>query len=174
MSNEERFALAKDMAAETALERLQQRQMAESELLMRIASMSAVEANSIANKLRANDTIPWMKPKSNRYEWTEAVSVARSVTIQAARLGQTITYGALQIVVVDTTRMKVGSMQYGDLAEGINDEIDGCLLSAIVVNFDTGEPGDGFLSFARERGFDTSVGSMQRQVFEHFVEPSDG
>jgi hypothetical protein len=99
----------------------------------RIASMGSVEANEQAQRLNEDGSIRYMGPSSNPREWSQAVTAARSVTIQAARLGRTITYGGLQIVVVEATRMKVGSRQYRDLAAEINDESDGCLLSSIVV-----------------------------------------
>jgi hypothetical protein len=64
--------------------------------------------------------------------------------------------------------MKVGHNQFAELAMSINDKADGCLLSSIIVKADTGEPGEGFLPFARRSGFDAPVATLQRQAFDHF------
>ena len=45
---------------------------------------------------------------------------------------------------------------------------EGVLLSAIIVNRGTGKPAAGFAAFARDRGFDAPVSSLQHEVFEHF------
>ena len=65
--------------------------------------------------------------------------------------------------------MKVGHNSYAELAMSINDKADGCLLSSIIVTADTGEPGAGFLPFARRSGFDVPVETLQRQVFDRFT-----
>jgi hypothetical protein len=135
--------------------------------------MGSVEANRQARRLNEDDAFRYMGPVSNPYEWSQAVTAARSVTIEAARLRQTVTYGELQIVVVETPNMKVGFSHYADLAMAVNEIDDQCLLSSIIVKADTGEPGDGFLPFARECGFEMSVQSMQRQVFDRFDAQDD-
>ncbi len=63
--------------------------------------------------------------------------------------------------------MKVGHNQFAGLATSVKRPGDGFLLSSIIVTVDTGKPGTGFLPFARRQGFDQSVATMQRHVFEH-------
>jgi hypothetical protein len=62
----------------------------------------------------------------------------------------------------------VGHNQFGELAMSVNRPGDNCLLSAIIVGADTGEPGKGILPFARDEGFDQSLPTPQRLVFDHF------
>ena len=169
MNREERIAWAKQKAAETAPERARQREQEELERSERIAAMGSDEANRAAYDLSRDTSIPWIGPVATPHEWTRAVAAARAVTIEAARHRQTITYGELRIASFEVTGMKVGHNQFAELAMTINDKADGCLLSSIIVKADTGEPGAGFLPFARRSGFDYPVETLQRQVFEHFT-----
>jgi hypothetical protein len=110
-----------------------------------------------------------MGPVKTPAEWSQAVSASRAVTIEAARQRRTVTYGELRIAAYELTGMKVGHSQFAELAMSVNEEADGCLLSSIIVGADTGEPGDGFLPFARRSGFDYPVAILQRQVFDRFT-----
>ena len=168
MNREERIAWAKQKAAEAAPERARQRQLDEFERLIRIATMGRSEANRVAYSLNQDPSIPWLGSVSTPYEWSQAVSAARAVAIEAARRGKTITYGELRIAAYEATGMKVGHSQYAELAMSINERSDGCLLSSIIVKADTGKPGAGLLPFARSQGFDQPLESLQRHVFEHF------
>lgn len=47
--------------------------------------------------------------------------------------------------------------------------VDECLLSAIIVNSETLESGEGFAPFVAEQGFTESVATLQRHVFEQFT-----
>jgi len=96
------------------------------------------------------------------------VEAARAVAIAAARRCQTVTYGELRVAAHEATGMKVGHNQYAALVMDVNRAADGCLLSAIVVRADTGEPGEGLLPFARRSGFEAPVETLQRQVWERF------
>lgn len=109
-----------------------------------------------------------MGPVSTPHEWALGVDAARAVSIEAARLRRTITYGELRVAAYEATGMKVGHNQFAELAISINRPGDGCLLSSIIVKADTGKPGAGFLPFARRQGFDQPVATMQRHVFEYF------
>ena len=57
---------------------------------------------------------------------------------------------------------------FADLVVSVHKKSDGVLLSSIIVHQDDGKPGDGFLPYARELGFDAPVATLQRRVFEHF------
>lgn len=169
MNREERIAWAKQKAAETAADRAEQRQHDEVERAERIAAMGSGDANRIAHRLNQDTSIPWMGPVSTPHEWAQAVAAARAVTIEAARHEQTVAYGELRVAAYEATEMKVGHNQYAELAMSINDSADGCLLSSIIVKADTGEPGSGFLPFARRSGFDAPLKTLQRQVFDCFA-----
>ena len=169
MNREERIAWAKQKAAETAPDRARQREQEELERSERIAAMGSEESNRAAHHLNQDTSVRWMGPVSNPHEWGEAVAAARAVTIEAARHRRTITYGELRVAAYEATKMKVGHNSYADLAMSINDQADECLLSSIIVTADTGEPGAGFLPFARRSGFDAPVETLQRQVFDHFT-----
>ena len=169
MNREERIAWAKRKAAETAPERALQREQDELERSERIAAMGSEDANRAAYDLSRDTSIPWMGPIATPYEWAKAVAAGRSVTIEAAAQRRTITYGELRIAAYEVTGMKVGHNQFAELAMSINNKADGCLLSSIIVKADTGDPGTGFLPFARRSGFDAPVKTLQRQVFDHFA-----
>jgi hypothetical protein len=168
MNREERIAWAKRKAAETAPERARQREQDAAERSARIASMGSGAASRAAHGLNQDASIPWLGSVATPHEWTRAVAAARAVTIEAARRGQTITYGELRMAAYEATGMKVGHNQYAQLAMEVNQASDGCLLSSIIVQFDSGQPGAGFLPFARNQGFDEPLRALQRQVFEYF------
>ena len=168
MNREERIAWAKRKAAETAPERARQREKDAAERSARIASMGSGEATKAAHVLNQDASIPWLGPVATPYEWTQAVAAARAVTIEAARRGQTITYGELRMAAYEATGMKVGHNQYAQLAMGVNQPSDGCLLSSIIVQSDSGQPGSGFLPFARRQGFEEPLRTLQRHVFGYF------
>ncbi len=168
MNREERIVWARRKAAESAPERARQRAEEEAERSARIASMGHAQANRASHELAIDKSVPWMGPVSTPHEWSLAVDAARAVSIQAARLNRTITYGELRVAAFEATRMKVGHNQFAELAMSVNKPSDGCLLSSIIVTAHSGEPGAGFLPFARRQGFDQPVATMQRRVFEHF------
>ncbi len=169
MDREKRIAWARRKVAENAPKRAQHREREEAERSARIAAMGSVKANGVAYHVSRDSSIPWLGSVSTPHEWSQAVAATRAVTIQAARLQRTITYGELRIAAYEITGMKVGHNQYADLAMNINQRSDECLLSSIIVKADSGKPGDGFLPFARSEGFDQPVATLQRQVFEHFM-----
>ncbi len=126
-------------------------------------------ANRAAHQLAVDESIPWMGPVSKPHEWSLAVDAARAVTIEAARRRRKITYGELRVAAYETTGMKVGHNQFAELAMSINRPGDGCLLSSIIVTADTGEPGGGFLPYARSLGFDAPLATPQRQAMDRFA-----
>jgi hypothetical protein len=62
--------------------------------------------------------------------------------------------------------MKVGHNSFGRLAMDTNRKADDCLLSSIIVQASTGQPGTGFLPYARSQGFDAPLDTLQRQAFD--------
>jgi hypothetical protein len=169
MNREERIVWARRKAAESAPERARKRAEEEAERSARIASMGHAHANRASHELSIDKSIPWMGPVSTPHEWTEAVAAARAVVIEAAHRRRTVTYGELRLAAFETTGMKVGHNQYAELAMSINQRSDQCLLSAIIVQAASGEPGAGFLPYARSQGFDASLSTLQRQVFDCFA-----
>ena len=168
MNREERIVWARSKAAESAPERARKQAEEEAERSARIASMGHADANRAAHELATDKSVPWMGPVSTPHEWSIAVEAARAVSIEAARLEQTITYGELRVASYEATGMKVGHNQFAELAMSVNRTGDGCLLSSIIVTVDSGEPGAGFLPFAHRQGFDQPIRSLQRHVYEHF------
>jgi hypothetical protein len=138
MNREERIAWARREAAEEAPERARQKQQNAGERSQRVVSMGSTKANWMADLLSQDDSIPWLGPVSQPYEWTQAVEAAREVTIEAARHSRTETYGELRIAAYKATDMKVGHNQFAELAMSANRPGDKCLLSAIIVVF--GDP----------------------------------
>ncbi len=130
--------------------------------------MGHAHANRASHKLATGKSIPWMGPVSTPHEWSPEVDAARAVSIEAARHSRTITYSELGVAAYEVTGMKVGHNQFAELAMSVDMPSDGRLLSSIIVTVDSGEPGAGFLPFARSRGFDQPARTMQRHVFEHF------
>lgn len=132
--------------------------------------MGPAQANRTAYLLHTDTSIPWLGPVSTPHEWSQAVAAARGVAIEAARRRQTITYGECRLAEYEATNMKVGHNQYAELTADINELGDGCMLSAIIVKADTGDPGAGFYPFARASGFDAPLSTLQRQVWDHLGE----
>lgn len=112
----------------------------------------------------SGDLGPVKTPK----EWERAVEIARLVTITRAKRHDTLTYGEIKWAIHDELQMLVGHSMFADLVAAVNEKSDGVLLSSIIVHQDDGRPGDGFLPYAREMGFDAPLETLQRQVYEHF------
>ena len=62
----------------------------------------------------------------------------------------------------------VGHSMLAELVVVVNQESDGVLLSSIITHQDNRKPGEGFLPYAKDQGFDLPLEVMQRQVYEHF------
>jgi len=129
----------------------------------------AVYAASEAATINFDTSILSLGPEATPVEWDKAVEAARTVAIAAARRGEKITYGELRVAAYEVTGMKVGHSMFGRLCMETNRASDQCLLSSIIVKVDTGEPGKGFLPYARSQGFDGPVETMQRATFQHFA-----
>lgn len=171
MTRETRIAEARRRAEETSKERAAARAAADSDRIDKIRELSTEDAASTAADINFDPTIKALGSIATPHEWTIAVDAARQVTIDAARRGQTITYGELRVAAYEATGMKVGHNSFANLAMESNRKSDRCLLSSIIVRAEDGMPGDGFLPYARSQGFIEPLITIQRHVFEHFSSP---
>ncbi len=168
MDREQRIQEARRRAEATAGERAKERAAAEKSLRYRIANMSPDEAAALASSINFDTSIKALGPIATPHEWDVAVAAARAVTIEAAKRGETITYGELRMAAYEATSMKVSHNSFGRLAMETNRKSDGCLLSSIIVQASTGTPGSGLAPYARSQGFDAPLEELQQQVFERF------
>jgi len=173
MNREQRIEEARRRAEATSPERADERAAAEAELRARVRDMTPVEAAELASTINFDSSVKALGPIATPHEWDLAVAAARGVIIEAARRGETITYGELRVAAYEATGMKVGHNSFGRLAMETNRQSDGCLLSSIIVQASTGEPGTGFVPYARSQGFDAPLASLQRQVFQAFADASE-
>lgn len=70
--------------------------------------------------------------------------------------------------IFDELRLLVGHSMFAELVVAVNEKSDGVLLPSIIVHQDDGKPGEGFLPYAKDMGFDQPLETLQRQVYEHF------
>ncbi len=168
MNRDERIVWARKKAAESAPVRAEELARKDTERAAEILALGPDGAGRAAQEIDRDDSVAWLGPVSTPHQWDQAVSAARVVAIAAAAQGRTLTYGELRVAAFKATGMKVGYSMYAQLAMSLNRKSDGCLLSAIVVQKDSGAPGDGFVPYARSEGFDEPVAVLQRRVFEHF------
>ncbi len=168
MDREQRIQEARRRAEATAGERAKERTAAGDALRYRIANMSPDEAAALASSINFDRSIKALGPIATPHEWDVAVAAARAVTIEAAKRGETITYGELRMAAYEATSMKVGHNSFGRLAMETNRKSDGYLLSSIIVQASTGTPGSGLGPYARSQGFDAPLEELQQQVFECF------
>ncbi len=170
MTRESRIARARQMAAETSDARASEREEEESRRTSEIASRGSAAAIAAANQLRMDDSVGYLGPQATEYEWNVALKAARLVVVEAARRGQTLTYGELQLAAVRSTGLQIGYSMYGTFCMELNQPgLDGCLISSIVVGADTGEPGPGLIPFAQSIGIDKPIAVLQRDVFDRFA-----
>ncbi len=170
MNKEQRIEEARKRAEVTSAERAEARAVADEELRANIQDMTSQEAAAVASTINFDSSVKALGPIATPYEWDLAVAAARAVTIEAAKRGETITYGELRVAAYEATGMKVGHNSFGRLAMETNRKSDGCLLSSVIVQASTGEPGSGLLPYARSQGFDAPVETLQRQAFDSFQE----
>ena len=170
MTREERIVKARKMADKTKDERAARRAEEQEVLADRVASMSEPEVRTSAASINADNSIGYLAPVADPSSWHDALQAARTVVLECARRGRTLTYGELQVAAVAGSHRKIGYSMYGEFCMDLNDyEADGCLISSIIVTGDTGLPGPGLLPYARSVGIDLPVSTLQRQVFERFA-----
>lgn len=165
---EERIAEAKRRAEATRDSREAQAEQERERLATTIRHLSPADATHRASTINFDKSIESLGPEATPMEWSQAVEAARLVTIDAARRGNTITYGELRVAAFEATGMKVGHSMFGRLCMETNRHGDDCLLSSIIVKADTGIPGEGFAPYARSQGFSAPLETLQRQVFDQF------
>lgn len=170
MGREERIQEARRRAAADAPER-HGRIAAESEALrQKTAAIGADDAQRLVTRAERDPEARFLGPDKTPAEWSLAVDVARDVAIEAAKRGQTITYGEIKFAVWQQLDMLVGYSMFANLVMSVNRKTDGVLLSSIIVHKDDGKPGAGFRPYAISQGFDEPIETSQRHVFENFTD----
>lgn len=156
------------MAAENAPGREVDAQKRATRLHQRLSDVGASQAQRHVAAAERSDNAVYLGPLETPNEWDRAVELGRLVTITRARRRDTITYGEIKWAIFDELKMLVGHSMFPTLMEAVNRTSDGVLLSSIIVHQDDGTPGEGFLPYARQMGFDLPLEALQRQVYEHF------
>lgn len=169
VNREERIEKARRMAAENAPQREADAKQQGSRIAQRLANVGASQAQRHVTAAEQSGDAEYLGPVKTPKEWDRAVEIARLVTITRAKRGDTITYGEIKWAIYDELQMLVGHSMFADLMVAVNQESDGVLLSSIIVHQDDGKPGEGFLPYARDMGFDLPLETLQRQVYEHFA-----
>ena len=168
MNREERIEKARRMAADNAPRREAQARQQAGRVAQRLSNVGASQAQRhVIAAEQAGDT-RILGPADAPREWERAVELARLITITRAKRRDTITYSEIKWVVLDELRMLVDPSSFAELVASVDQESDGVLLSSIIVHEEVGKPGDGFLSYAKEQGFDLQLEALQRQVYGHF------
>ena len=168
MNREERIEKARRMAAEKAPRPEAKAQQNASRIAQRLANVGTSQAQRHVTAAEQSGNAAYLDPVETPGEWERAVELARLVTITRAKRRDTITYGEIKWVILDNLRMLVGDSMFAELAKSVNQDSDGVVLASIIVDPDSGEPGDVILLDAMERGFDLPPATLQRQVYEHF------
>lgn len=168
VNREERIEKARRMAAERAPQRTDMAEKRAARLHQRLSDVGAAQAQRHVTAAEQAGNAAYLEPDMTPKEWDQAVELARLVTIRRAKRRDTITYGEIKWAIFDELRMLVGHSMFADLVASVNQESDGVLLSSIIVHQDDRKPGEGFLPYAREMGFDLPLETVQRQVYEHF------
>ena len=169
MNREERIEKARRMAAENAPQREAMEQQRATRIAQRLSAIGASQAQRHVTAAEQSGNAEYLGSFKTPREWDQAVELARSVTITRARRRDTITYGEIKWAILDELRMLVGHSMFAELVVAVDRASDGVLLSSIIVHQDDGMPGEGFLPYAKDLGFDLPLKTLQRQVFEHFA-----
>ena len=168
VNREERIEKARQMAAGNAPQREAVAQQRASRIAQRLANVGASQAQRHVTAAEQSGDAVYLEPDTKPQEWERAVELARLVTITRAKRRDTITHGEIKWAIFDELHMLVDHSMFADLMIAVNQESDGVLMSSIIVHQDDGKPGEGFLPYAREMGFDLPLETLQRQVYEHF------
>ncbi len=168
MNREERIEKARRMAAGNAPRPEAEAQQRASRIAQRLSNVGASQAQRHVTAAEQSEDAVYLGPVKTPREWERAVELARLVTITRAKRHDTITYGEIKWAIFDELHMLVGHSMFATLMEAANQESDGVLLSSIIVHQDDHKPGEGFLPYAKEQGFDLPLEALQRQVYEHF------
>lgn len=169
MKREERIREARRRAAESAPQREREARAKAQRLHDLVSRVGPEEAQRQVAEAGSSSDTEYLGPVKTPREWGAAVGIARDVAIQAALRRRTITYGEIQYAVYQSLGKLVGWSMFAELVASVNQASDGVLLSAIIVHKDDGKPGDGFLPYARSKGFEEPLATLQRRVFERFA-----
>ena len=168
MNRELRIAAARKIAVDRKPEREAARKKVRADLQQEVARMTPDRAQQLVDKAEARASTGRLGRTTTPIEWKAAVDIARRVSVDAARRGETISDAEVRLAALRATGKVIDSAAFPTLAMSVNRKAEGVLLSAIIVNRGTGKPAAGFAAFARDRGFDAPVSSLQHAVFEHF------
>ena len=157
------------MAADNAPQQEAKAQQRASRVSQRLSNVGASQAQRHVTAAEQSGNAVYLGTAETPQEWDRAVELARLLTITRAKRRDTITYGEIKWAIFDELRMLVGHSMFATLMEAVNRESDGVLLSSIIVHQDDGKPGEGFLPYAREMGFDPPLETLQRHVYAHFA-----
>jgi len=168
MNREERIEKARRMAAGNAPRREAEAQQRSSRIAQRLSNVGVSQAQRHVTAAEQSDDAVYLGLVKTPREWERAVELARLVTITRAKRRDTITYGEIKWAIFDELHMLVGHSMFADLVVAVNRQSDGVLLSSIIVHQDDRKPGEDFLPYAKDQGFDLPLETLQRQVYEHF------
>ncbi len=168
VNREERIRKARRRAAERAPQREAEAAERAAQLHSKVSAVGAPAAQRRVSAAEQSPDAVYLGPQKSPREWDEAVGIARLTAIGAARQQRTITYGEIKWAIFDELQMLVGHSMFAELMVAVNEKSDGVLLSSIIVHQDDGKPGEGFLPYAREMGFEEPLETLQRRAYEHF------
>ncbi len=156
------------MAAEGAPQKPAKSQQRAGRVSQRLAEVGAAHAQRHVAAAERSGNASYLEPESASAEWEQAIDLARHVTIGRAKRRDTITDGEIKWVIFNEFRKLLEHATFADLVMAVDEESDNVLLSSLIVDHDTGKPGDGFMFYARDKGFDHPLETLQRQVYNQF------
>lgn len=168
MNREERIEKARQIARENAPQRDEQEREIVGRLTQRLSQVGASQAQRHVTAAERSGDHEYLGPDNTPRQWERAVELARLVTIARAKRRDTITYGEIKWALYEELKMLVDQSMFPTLMEAVNHGSDGVLLSSLIATRDTGKPGDGFLSYAANMGFDLPLATLQCRVYDHF------
>lgn len=169
VNREERIAKARQMAAAKAPPPAAVAQKRAARIHQRLSDIGAAQAQRHVAAASQAVNVTYLEPTKTPGAWEQAVELARLVTIRRGKRRDTITYGEVQWVILDELELLVDPSMFVDLVKSLDSTDDGVLLSSIIVNQTDGKPRDEFLPYAEEKGFDSPLETLQRQVYDHFA-----
>jgi hypothetical protein len=169
MNREERIEKARRLAAAHAPPSEAEAQKRAARIYQRLSDVGASMAQRhVTAAEQAADTV-YVSPEEASQAWERAIQIARLVTIKRAKRRDKITFGEVKWAVFEDLKMLIDDSLFADFVVAINQEADGVLLSSIIVHPEDGKPGEAFLAYATSLGFELPLGTLQRQVYEHFA-----
>lgn len=168
MTREERIKWARAQAAENRDEILDRHEKQKADAAGRVQMLRDGEIRDRARLLDSDRTIPSIGPIKDEVPWANARRACRDYVIDSVRRDRRVNYDELRVLTYEVTGMTLGHSMFARMCMEINDATDDCLLSSWVVTQETGRPGSGFFDFARSKGYDLPLETIQGQVRDHF------